>query len=186
MGITGCTPISILLKGKREKITVDQQCKGFTFIELLVVLSIITVLTVASVSNFIAELSGYRLRGATAGILTTLQRARLRAVKENSFVVVLFDPDGNGRLDGDYMAFVDNGNDTSGDWVWQPEEGEALIVKEHLPEGVRFTRTSFSRNRLRFNSQGHLMGINRSIFLKNSDEATKKITVYASGNSRAF
>lgn len=169
-----------------KKVFAAQQCTGFTFIELLVVLSIISVLTAASVSNFIAELSSYRLRRATAGILSTLQRARLRAVKENSFVVVLFDPDGNGRLEGDYVAFVDSGDDASGDWEWQPEIGEALVAKERLPDGVQLTRTSFSHNRLRFNSRGHLMGINRSIFLKNSDGKTKKITVYASGNSRAF
>ena len=82
------------------------------------------------------------------------------------------------------IAFVDNGSGGTGDWVWQPGDGEVLIARGRLPEGVHLTRTSFSKNRLRFNSQGHLMGINRSIYLKNSDDLTRKITVYASGNCR--
>lgn len=162
------------------------KCLGFTLVELMLVLSIIAVLAVATISNLSASIPRYRLREAVTEILSTLQCARLRAVKENSLVVVLFDPDGNGHLDGDYIAFVDNGNGGPGDWVWQPETGESLVNRGRLPEGVHLTRTSFAKNRLRFNSQGHLMGINRSIYLKNADGQTRKITVYASGNIRAF
>jgi prepilin-type N-terminal cleavage/methylation domain-containing protein len=169
-----------------NKTAAYQDCFGYTLVELMVVLSIIATLAVASISNFCANLPRYKLRQAVTSILSTLQSARLRAVKENNYAVIDFDPDGNGRLDGDYIAFVDNGSGVLGDWNWQPELGEPLIAKGRLPDGVQITRTSFSKNRLRFNSQGHLMGINRCIYLKNSDDKTKKITVYASGNSRAF
>lgn len=169
-----------------KKVAADQKCLGFTLLELMAVLAIIAVLSVAAVSNFSASIPRYKLREAVNEILALLECSRLRAVKENGCVVVLFDPDGNGRLDGNYIAFVDSGSGVPGDWAWQPEAGESLITKGQLPAGVHITRTSFSKNRLRFNSQGHLMGINRSIYLKNSDDKTKKITVYASGNSRAF
>jgi len=169
-----------------KKATGNQKCLGFTLVELMAVLSIISVVVVATVSNLNASIPRYKLRGAVTEIVSTLQCARLRAVKENSLVVVLFDPDGNGRLDGDYIAFVDNGSGGPGDWVWQPETGESLVNRGRLPEGVHITRTSFAKNRLRFNSQGHLMGINRSIYLTNSDDQTRKITVYASGNIRAY
>lgn len=169
-----------------NKVAADQKCRGFTLVELTVVLAIIAVLAVAAVSNFSASLPRYKLREAVTGILSTLECSRLRAVKENGYVAVLFDPDGNGRLEGNYIAFVDNGSGAPGDWVWQPEAGESLIAQGRMPEGVYITRTTFSKNRLRFNSQGHLMGINRSIYLKNSDDMTRKITVYATGNSRAF
>jgi hypothetical protein len=53
-----------------------------------------------------------------------------------------------------------------------------------LPEGVRLSRTSFAHDHLRFDSRGHLMDINRSIYLKNANGLTRKITVYASGNCR--
>ena len=169
-----------------KKATVSKACNGYTLLELMVALSIIAVLAVACISNFSATLPRYKLRAAVSAVLSTLNNARLRAVKENSVVVVHFDPDGDGRLGNDYIAFVDSGDEGPGDGVWTPASGEALITRGRLPEGVQFTGTSFPKKRLRFNSQGHLMGINRSIYLKNSDDMTSKITVYASGNSRVF
>ena len=169
-----------------KKTTVDQKCPGFTLVELIVALSIIAIVAAATVSNLNASIPRYKFRRAVAEIVSTLQCARLRAVKENSLVVVLFDPDGNGRLDGNYIAFVDNGIHSPGDWAWQPKDGESLVAQGRLPEGVRFSHTSFSKNRLRFDSQGHQRGISRSLYLKNSDDLTQKITVYSSGNIRAF
>ena len=163
---------------------VHQKSAGYTLVEILVVLSIIAILAVTSISNLIGNVPRYRLRQAVTHIMSTLQSARLRAIKENSYVVISFDPDGNGHPDGDYIAFVDNGSGMQGDWIWQPENGEPLITKGHLPRDVRITRTTFPKHRLRFNNQGHLMGINRSINLKNTDGVNKKITVYSSGNSR--
>jgi hypothetical protein len=53
-----------------------------------------------------------------------------------------------------------------------------------VPEGVQLSRTSFADDHLRFDSRGHLMDINRNIYLKNANGLTRKITVYASGNCR--
>lgn len=159
---------------------------GFTLVELQVVLAVMALLAAVTLTNYIAHLPKYRLRAAVNDITSMLQNARLRAVKENRFVVVLFDPDGDGRLQGDYLAFVDNGNGGTGQWTRQPHSEEPLVARGRLPAGVKFTRTSFAGDRLRFDSQGHLMGINRSIFLENSQRTTKKITVYASGNIREF
>ena len=163
---------------------VHQKGTGFTLVEILVVLSIITILSVTAISNLIANVPRYRLRQAITHVMSTLQSARLRAIKDNSYTVIDFDPDGNGHPDGDYIAFVDNGSGMHGDWIWQPENGEQLITRGHLPRDVWITRTTFPKHRLRFNNQGHLMGINRSIYLKNSHDVSKKITVYTSGNSR--
>ncbi|MFZ0243596.1 MAG: GspH/FimT family pseudopilin [Desulfobacterales bacterium] len=162
----------------------ERKSSGFTVMELMTVMAIVAVLASLSVSNFIVCRSRYALGAAVTDILSMLQNARLRAVKESSRVVVLFDPDGDGRLEGDYIAFVDNGNDGAGQWTRQGEDGEALVAGGKVPAGVRLDRTTFAQNRFRFDSRGHLMDINRSIFLKNADETIRKITVYASGNCR--
>jgi prepilin-type N-terminal cleavage/methylation domain-containing protein len=162
----------------------ERRCSGFTAIELMTVLAIVAVLATLSVSNFISLRPRYELVEAVTDILSMLQNARLRAVKENRRVVVLFDPDGNGRLEGDYIAFVDNGNGGAGEWTRQTEAGEPLVACGKVPEGVRLSRTSFAHDHLRFDSRGHLMDINRSIYLKNAKGLTRKITVYASGNCR--
>ncbi|MDZ7581371.1 MAG: GspH/FimT family pseudopilin [Deltaproteobacteria bacterium] len=162
----------------------DKKCSGFTLIELAAVLAIVAVLATLSVSNLIACRPRYELGEAVTDILSLLQNARLRAVKENRRVVVLFDPDGNGRLEGDYMAFVDNGTGGAGEWTRQSEDDEPLVAGGKVPGGVRLLRTSFNHHRLRFDSRGHLMDINRSVTLMNTDGLTRKITVYASGNCR--
>ncbi len=150
----------------------------------MTVLAIVAILAAISVSNLIACRPRYKLGAAVTDILSLLQNARLRAVKENRRVVVLFDPDGNDRLDGDYLAFVDNGHGGTGEWTRQGEDGEPLVAGGKVPEGVRIERTSFARHRLRFDSRGHLIDINRRIILKNARGVSKTIVVYASGNCR--
>jgi type IV fimbrial biogenesis protein FimT len=162
----------------------ERRSSGFTTIELMTVLAIVAVLATLSISNFISCRPRYKLGEAVTDILAMLQNARLRAVKENRRVVVLFDPDGNGKLEGDYIAFVDNGNGGAAEWTRQIEAGEPVVNRGKVPEGVQLSRTSCVHHRLRFDSKGHLMDINRSIYLKNANGLTKQITVYASGNCR--
>jgi Tfp pilus assembly protein FimT len=152
--------------------------------ELMVVLAVVAVLTTLSVSNLIACLPRYKLGEAATDILSFLRKARQRALKENRRVVVLFDPDGDGCLDGDYMAFVDNGDGGTGEWTRQKADGEPLVAGGQLPQGVKLSHTSLTRHHLRFDGRGHLMDINRSITIENSNGVTKKIIVYASGNCR--
>jgi prepilin-type N-terminal cleavage/methylation domain-containing protein len=150
----------------------ERKSSGFTAIELMTVLAIVAILATLSVSNFISCRSRYKLREAVTDIFSTLR------------VVVLFDPDGNGILEGEYIAFVDNGIGGAAEWTRQTEAGEPLVGRGKVPEGVQLSRTSFVHHRLRFDSKGHLMDINRNIYLKNADGLIRKITVYASGNCR--
>jgi prepilin-type N-terminal cleavage/methylation domain-containing protein len=161
-----------------------RECSGFTVIELITVIVIFAILATLSISNFLSSRPRYELREAVSDILSMLQNARLRAVKENRRVVVLFDPDGNGRLEGEYIAFVDNGNGGAGEWTRQIGAGEPLVACGKLPAGVRISRTSFAHGHLRFDSRGHLMDINRNIYLESTNGQNRKITVYASGNCR--
>ena len=61
---------------------------------------------------------------------------------------------------------------------------EPIITSGNVPRGVTVTGTQFSGHRFRFNSRGLLMDVNKSIFLENEHNMTRKIQVYVSGNSR--
>jgi prepilin-type N-terminal cleavage/methylation domain-containing protein len=153
---------------------------AFTQVELTVVIAIIAILAAISVGGSIFWLPKYRLNSAANELQAMIQAARLWAVKESARVVILLDPNADGDLDGNYIAFVDDEAGGAGEWTREPAT-EPLV-----PPGVRFENTTFANNRFRYNSRGFLVGINGSINLKNSRNAAKRITVYVSGNSRVF
>ncbi len=158
---------------------------AFTQVELTVVIAIIAILAAIAVGGFISWLPKYRLNSAANELQAMIQAARLRAVKDNARVVVLFDPNADGDLDGDYLAFMDDEAGGAGEWTREPAS-EPLVKMGQLPPGVRFENTTFANNRFRYSSRGFLVGINGSINIKNSRNAAKRITVYVSGNSRVF
>jgi hypothetical protein len=71
--------------------------------------------------------------------------AKIRAVKENNFVAVMFNPTG-------YRVFVDKAN------FWVQDTDERLVRVRKLPAGVTFDlgnpNWGFTNNRTRFNSRG--------------------------------
>lgn len=86
---------------------------GFTVFELMVVIGIIVVMASIAVPGFIGWLPNHRLTSAGDELLSTLQIAKMRAVRENEIVAVTFD-----FANESYHAFVDN----SGDGIWNGAE----------------------------------------------------------------
>lgn len=80
---------------------------GFSLIELLMAVVIISVVGAFAVPNSATAIANIRLRGAASDFSGLLQRARITAVQDNKTCTILFGlPDGNG-------AYVDlNGNST--------------------------------------------------------------------------
>jgi len=150
---------------------------GFTLIELAVIIAIVGVLAGIAVPNFVGWLPKYRLNSSIADIQALVQNARLRAVKENAHVAVLFDPDNDG-LDGDYLAFVDNNSD------WNMDAGEALVARGEISPGIRITDVNYTNDRFSFNSRGLCIEGSGSVTLSNSKGKTKTVKIEMTGSSR--
>ena len=137
------------MKNTSEEIKNMRNNSGMTIIELMVVIGILAILAGIAIPGFIGWLPNYRLRSAADDLQSTLQNAKLRAIRENAIVRVNFNF-GNGT-NGTYLAFIDNGvNADNG-----IREADELMVKNgQMPAGIdlqdsglggaiRFTRRGF-------------------------------------------
>ena len=157
---------------------------GFTLIELITVIAILSILAAFAIPNVHAWKTGYELRSATMQLQQTLQRARLYAVRQHGKVIVNFDPNNDGQLEGEYIAFVDNGLDDQK--FWTREADEKLLYQGRLNANVRFLKVSFAGGvpRLRFNTLGLPNGFGGHIYLTNGPNQFRGIHVNINGRSR--
>jgi len=69
--------------------------RGFTLLELMVVIGIFGIMAAVAVPNYLAWLPKYRLNGAARTLSSDLYLARMRSVAENRSFTVTFDVDEN-------------------------------------------------------------------------------------------
>ncbi len=135
---------------------------GLTAFEVAVTLAIIAVLAAASMPSFLKWLQGYRLRGAAINLMADLEMAKVRAIREGSFVSLEF-------LENSYQVFIDDGRGAGGlDGDLNLNGTERMIQERILPTGVRIPQDEISLvddnvpsddpslpdNKVRFNSRG--------------------------------
>lgn len=88
---------------------VRKSSRGFSVVELMVVIAVIGILAAVAVPNFAEWAANNRLKAAARTLYTNIQKARLFAIKENrpvclAFTTVVFPATGGG-----YTVFVDDG-----------------------------------------------------------------------------
>ncbi len=95
--------------------------KGFSLVELMVVVAIIAVMALASTPNIVTGLPKYRIKNAARDLASKMRKARSIAIKKHRDVHVVFDPDNNRySIDG----------------VWFP--GQTRSLSSYYGSGVAF------------------------------------------------
>jgi prepilin-type N-terminal cleavage/methylation domain-containing protein len=140
--------------------------RGFSLIEMLVVIGILAITAIVTIPNVIAWRNGMQLRAAVNELRSDLESAKTRAVKENATVTVAFDPTA-----GQYrMTYLDQVANT------------ILLKSQTLPAGVRIdtenpthTLDSLPGNQTSFSSRGTAGAC--TIVLANHQGRTKSVGI---------
>ena len=126
--------------------TMLRKDSGFTLMEIMVTTAIFGILAAIAVPNMIGWLPGHRLHSAAGDIRSNLQLAKTRAIKENRFYAVVFNPVG-----GSYQV-INCGPDRT------YNTGDDQVVKtvrlNEYGSGVAFHSVSYANNLVVFQPNG--------------------------------
>ena len=127
----------------------ERKQSGFSAFELACALAIMAVIAAFVMPQYLKWLRAYRLRGATTNLVSDLEMAKIRAIRENAFVAVQFAADG-------YTIFVDNGEGAGISGDSQHNGSEQILRNRDMPAGVSIDlgELTFADNRTRFNARG--------------------------------
>jgi type IV fimbrial biogenesis protein FimT len=118
---------------------------GFTLVECLVCLAVISVLATFCSPSITVLQERLRFRSELITLVSSLQQAKMSAIKSNSFVVLQVKEKG-------YIIFEDNGagGGVMGDWIQQGKE--RTLINYDLPAGLDLT-TNLTLGRTRFSGR---------------------------------
>jgi type IV fimbrial biogenesis protein FimT len=142
--------------------TIMRKNSGFTLIEVLTVIAIIAIVASIVMPNVVAWLPRYRLNSGAEEIQSTLQLARLSAIKENTSATVTFD-----TTNHSFLASIDG----------------RTIRKGKMPVGIRIDSVTSPASQVQFNSRGLANGSTGDILVKNTQGGAKTIRVNIVGNA---
>lgn len=144
--------------------------KGFSLIEVVVVVAIMGIVTAIAIPNMISWRAANKLRGVTAACQSDMQKAKLAAIKYGATGIVDFAVAGFS-----YRAYVDMDMDGAFN-----SANDRVLAERTLPSGVTLTSASFfgSGSKICFNSQGLPVGVpNGTVVFTNSAGSSGKVVV---------
>jgi Tfp pilus assembly protein FimT len=120
-------------------------------LELATTIAIVAVIAALIMPPYLRWNRSRRIEGATTNLTADLEMAKVRAIRENTFVVVEFNTDG-------YTIFVDNGEGGGTAADWNRNGAEIIAQNRDLPAGVQIDTGSLSfptiNSKTRFNGRG--------------------------------
>lgn len=149
-----------------------QNIKGFTLLEIMIVIAIVGIVAAIAVPNMIGWRGERQLEGAARSFLADMQLVRLRAVREAEDVSVVVNVAGNS-----YQMFVDLNSDYGFD------AGEMQVRSRTMPSGIVIVSTTFAGDRTQFDSRGRPNVVGRVTF-RNTANSTREVFVNRVGRLR--
>ena len=168
-----------------------QKSSGFTLIELMIAIGIISILASIAVPAVMNWLPNYRLKAAARNLYSNMQKAKLEAVKRNtdaviSFVPGVFSPDG---YIGSYQVFVDDGSGGGGVASDGIRNGtEPILSTVTMPKNVSLVTAAFSLGSSVAGYDSRALPFKSrigNVQFRNNNSRWYKITLSAAGNLKS-
>lgn len=154
---------------------------GFTLVEAMIVIGIISILAALSIPAIMSWMPNYRLKAATRDIYSNMQKAKIEAAKRKDDVLIQFSTGAynpSGRV-GWYRVFVDN--DTSGAFT----AGDTILINRiNMPANVSLIASTFGNDIAGFNPRSLPVGNWGAVQLQNNNSRFYQITMSAAGSMR--
>jgi len=172
-----------------------KQAKGFTTIELVVIMVIMAILATIAIPGFSRWLPNYRLRAAARDVFSNLQHAKLTAIKRHRTCAISFNQAVGGTT-YDYVVYVDTGNNLEFDGAVdevlttvlfsERYKGVIFDTTEGGGDGVDFIDNDNTCPTLGFLSNGFTIDnggnpVSGSVFLINPNGRECEVAVSAAG-----
>lgn len=147
--------------------------KGFSLLELLMAMAIITIAMSVSVPSFQVWVDDYRLRGTATGVVDALQIARSEAVSRNKNVVLQF-------TSNSWQLFVDDGSGGGTEKNFIRDGSEPILRTVATPPGIELDEIKFgvaANTYTGFNSRGMPIDSNSAGTVKGKNKRDKTFTI---------
>ncbi len=156
-----------------------QKTSGFSLMELMVTIAIISILSGIAIPNIISWVPKFRLGGAFRDVLDVLQGTRVQAVRDNASYALTFDT-GNAT----YTSFQDDGGGTPANADnGVLDGGERVLAQVTMPVGIDITATTLPGDLVVFNTQG-IASSAGTVTLTDSRGNVRQILLELAGGSR--
>jgi prepilin-type N-terminal cleavage/methylation domain-containing protein len=163
--------VSLNTKTLEDGKIMDNKQKGYSLAELMIVVSIIGILGIIAVPNFVTSVSTYKLKNSSVDLCSNLRKARSIAVKQNRTVAINFNIDAK-------TYSIDNGSSVRLEEGIYFGHGNATASANPI-ESIPSDGVSFASEKATINNQG--ISNAGYVYLQNGKGETYAVGMHASG-----
>jgi len=160
---------------------------GFTLIELIIAIGMISILSAIAIPSAMKWLPNYRLKAAARDLYSNMQKAKVEAVKRNTDVLIIFTSGTYASAGGigSYQVFVDDGGTDINPGIAdnQIRDGdEKILAQVNMPKNVSLYDVSFTGNIAGYNSRGLPCTSLGSVYFQNNQSRYYRVSLSTAGN----